>query len=281
MKVFSHITILLFVSIILFLNGCTEATTEPLKLDTPTNLVFDNILTWDEVDNALEYQLYLNNELITLDENFYIINEEGSFEAYLIAIATGYEDSDASTTIYFTIEYDNEVEFTLNIDSEYITWNSVEYATEYNVFINGIQYTAETNQLNILDVPAGLLDISVQAVFPTGISSFSDTHHYQHNLIVTESIPIQYSIYSNCDVIMLSIVWCPLLWGRGATSFTITSPFESTKNSTASRPSILSSSIISLAKLTAFSDCSRVIDDGQINLSTRLALGSKSISTTG
>lgn len=40
-------------------------------------------------------------------------------------------------------------------------------------------------------------------------------------------------------------------------------------------------SILSLAILIAFSDCSTVIDDGQINLSIRFALLSKSISTTG
>jgi hypothetical protein len=202
MKLFRRI---LVVVVLAFLFGCqttTESTTTTPKLNTPENLVFDGVVSWNEVNNALSYDVYINDDLINVDDNIYVIEEEGTYSIYVIAKADGYIDSEPSLTLDIEVDYENNIEFTIDIDDEVVSWNEVEDATGYNLFINGVKTEVEENSFNLQTTNAGLLRISVQAIYPIGESNVSQVYNYEHNLIETAKIMFQYSLNSNIDIIV-------------------------------------------------------------------------------
>ncbi len=86
---------------------------------------------------------------------------------------------------------------------------------------------------------------------------------------------------SYCDVSFASIVWWPLLCGRGAISLTSTFPSRVTNISTASMPIKLSFSTINLAILSASPKIPGERSAGAKRYSTRFWMGWKTISTAG
>lgn len=87
-------------------------TVEETKLSTPTNLsITYNTLRWDYVENATDYKVYFNGELIfTTKANFLnlvgLIPENSSGNITIIATANGYIDSFSSESIsYSNINY--------------------------------------------------------------------------------------------------------------------------------------------------------------------------------
>nr|MDA3779382.1 hypothetical protein [Bacteroidales bacterium] len=209
-----YIKILFSAFLIFTFIGCNgETTTSPptfTKLSTPTNVSYDGLLTWDDVDNALNYDVSMNGDTISVNDNFYAFDEEGTYTVYIIAKAPEYIDSDASESISLTIDYDNNVEFNLSHDDDMITWDEISDAIEYNIFIDGIKHNVSNNSYSIDGEDSGVISISVQAVYPIGLSNISDSILVEYNLTETDLLNFQYSTYSTQDV----IIWEELTFGN-------------------------------------------------------------------
>jgi hypothetical protein len=190
---------LLMIAFLLF--GC-NSTTETPKLSTPDNLIYDGLLRWDSVSGAMTYEVYLDEVMHVVSDNFFVIEEEGSYDIKIIAKAPGHLDSDASEILEVDIDYENEVDFTFSKNEDIISWNEVEDAEEYNLFINGTKFVTESASYDISEIDEGVLRITVQAVYPIGVSNVSDIFTIEHDLVLEDEIYFQYSLNSSVDIII-------------------------------------------------------------------------------
>jgi len=187
--------------------GCQNNQTTKLKqLDQPNNLKVEGILvSWSEVDNAESYQVFLNGEYISTADNYYLIDEEGEYEVYVVAKAENFDDSIASLVLSVEIDFNNSVRFEISIDEEnkLIEWNEVDSIENYMVFINGEAHIVETNQYSYADNEPGLLSFRVQGIYPIGETDVSEVIYLEHNL---EEINLlfQYSKFSEQNILLLN-----------------------------------------------------------------------------
>lgn len=193
--------VLILLSLTILLVGC-NGNTEVKKLDKPDNLVFDGVLSWDSVENALSYEISINGELDEVTDNFYVFDSEGTYDVFIIAKAPGYLSSDSSDVLNLVINYENEIEFSFSIDDSIVSWNEVDDALSYNVFIFGTKYETEDVFFDISSFDSGVIRLTVQAVYPIGVSNISDVFTVANDLILVDEIFFQYSIYSSVDLIL-------------------------------------------------------------------------------
>lgn len=76
------------------------------KLSTPTISIKDNIISWNMIENATSYEVYVNESLATTTTDLsYTIPSaaEGTYNFYIIAITdiTGYQSSDISNVLVY------------------------------------------------------------------------------------------------------------------------------------------------------------------------------------
>jgi hypothetical protein len=193
--------ILILLSLTILLVGC-NGNTEVKKLDKPDNLVFDGVLSWDHVDNAVSYEISINGDIEEVTDNFFVFDSEGTYDVFVIAKAPGYLSSDSSDVLNLVINYENEIEFIFNIDQGIVSWNEVDDALSYNVFIFGTKYETEDAFFDISDFDSGVIKITVQAVYPIGVSNISDVLTVDYDLVLVDEIVFQYSIYSTVDLVV-------------------------------------------------------------------------------
>jgi hypothetical protein len=131
-----------------------------------------------------------------------VIEEEASYDIRVVAKSLGYISSDSSETLEVDVDYENVVEFAVSKNEDVISWNEIEDATEYNLFINGTKFVVESTSYDISEIDEGVLRISVQAVYPIGVSNISDIFTVDHDLVMEDEIYFQYSLNSTVDVII-------------------------------------------------------------------------------
>lgn len=98
---------LLLVAVLLFptlaFAACQDNTTQ---LDAPANVAVSDsgLVTWDAVDNATGYVVYLNGQAQTeiADTSYQIVATNAEISVYVVAVADGYTDSKASATVVYS-----------------------------------------------------------------------------------------------------------------------------------------------------------------------------------
>lgn len=134
----------------------TVTNTETEQLSAPTITLTDNVLSWAAVENAVLYEIYLNDSLVTRQmETTYTIRQTapGTYN-YTVKAVSGdehYTTSNASNVVAYVV---NEVSNTpVQLDAPVITvdeqtgvvsWNAVEHATGYIVFENNDDVSTQT-----------------------------------------------------------------------------------------------------------------------------------------
>ncbi|MBI9008568.1 MAG: hypothetical protein JEZ05_00930 [Tenericutes bacterium] len=196
-----YLVIIISLALTFVLVGCTEETTV-LKLETPSNLEYNGVLEWDNVEGAVSYDLYLNEELETVNENMFVFDEEGTYSVYIIAKASGYLDSDPSATINVEIDYEAIVDFNISVEDNVLSWNDIIDAASYIILVNGTEYEIDANTYSLINLVDGVNSITIQAVYPIGVSNVSDIFYVASNLIETGTIDFQYSKNSVIDIII-------------------------------------------------------------------------------
>ena len=150
----------------------TASTTSEIKLDAPVIGIKDNLLYWDNINNASGYKIYINDEVIEVDNTFYSIEKSnpGKYKVSVVATTnkTGYLDSDKSNEINYVV---SEVEATtlipprIELKDNVVTWKKVYNSTSYKVFLDDdeVLETKDTSYVITTDV-AGMHYIKVMAI---------------------------------------------------------------------------------------------------------------------
>jgi hypothetical protein len=215
-KIMKYIFIICLSSFVLI--GCdnkttTETTTASTTITTilealeaPTNLVQNtNNISWDAVDNATEYEIHLDDSVFETSNTEYTISTEGSYLVYVVAKAIGWNDSDSSEVLTVELSYEHSVDFNKSLEGNTVSWDSIDNAIGYNVVINGVSHTVTNTTYTITGFDPGYLSITVQAVFPIGVSNFSDPLFYENNLTILDTVNVQYSINSDADIVIWTV----------------------------------------------------------------------------
>jgi hypothetical protein len=200
--------ILLIFIIGLLLVGCEpEEEIQIEQLTTPTELSIDQtMLMWDSVFHATAYEVSINEDVTIVEDNYIVIEDEGTYSVSIVAIADGFIDSNPSETFEFTIDYDNDftIDITTDEENKRLTWESVDDAIHYRIYINGTSYDTEQTEFSYADIDSGLLKISIQGIYPIGMTSVSEIRYIEHNLNETKVLSFQYSRYSTQNIMILN-----------------------------------------------------------------------------
>ncbi len=127
------------------------------KIATPNLSLDDTTLTWDAVDGATEYEIYVNGEeIVAISSNTslsYDISSlaVGKYEIYIVAITSDvkYISSDESNVV----NYVNLSTPSITLLDSTIYWTGIANASYYEVYIDStlaatIPYSATTNAYN-------------------------------------------------------------------------------------------------------------------------------------
>lgn len=140
-------------STILLLSGC-NLTNNKTKLDTPVLRITDATLSWDKIENASGYTLFLNGiDELDLDNsvNQYTLNfsTEGIYKIKLKARGDkdNYADSDYSNIITYKYEIKQDTKLpapVISLNKSLVLWEQVKGATEYKIYVNN-EYVETTS----------------------------------------------------------------------------------------------------------------------------------------
>ena len=130
----------------------SNAVSYPISLDAPVLTLKENVVTWDAVENATGYKVYVGRTIVgsilaaTLDKDTrtFTIPETTEEGYYIVVVALNdtYLDYTAESADAY-VTYKSALDApTLTIDGTSITWNEISYASKYQIKISGTVYDA-------------------------------------------------------------------------------------------------------------------------------------------
>ena len=151
------------------------------KLDAPTITRDEQVILWDEIENAQKYKIYKDTEFIstTKETAFDLSNidfEAGTYSMSIKATAPLNSDSNFSNSISITM-----IEApTLTFSSEgVLSWNNIANATSYNLWIdNELVYSGNLTSHDMTEYVESIQDMHeyrVQAIGNNGLFSSKST----------------------------------------------------------------------------------------------------------
>lgn len=172
---FSKILLFLMLLLIVFaLTACGNVVLTDLP--APSGLtVIDNVLHWNSVSGANAYIVNCDGtDVATVSDLQYTLTGLTEGRTYTFKVKAkhtlgAYNDSPYSDTYSYQYVGGNSTPRLLapanvNINDGVITWDAVENAQGYVVWINGTEYTAEQNQFTAPTLEDGAYNIKVKAV---------------------------------------------------------------------------------------------------------------------
>lgn len=158
-------------------------------LDTPTNLVVENqIISFDEVDNASYYMINYDGNTITIKPSgkgeiifdaSKIFGEAKTYEVKVKAIGTGNYKNSNYTAIFKYTKTQNFDTPTVKINGQMLTWTAIEDAKYYTikaVYPNGSQ-GVYTYSSNLFDIKPLLQEVGVYK-FQVKVGQEQDDNDY-------------------------------------------------------------------------------------------------------
>lgn len=102
-----------------------------------------NNITWEKIENASTYQVYINSELMsTQEECLYVFDktEPGEYKINVKAISstTDFSDSKLSNTITIVLEAETLLPPFIKLDGNVISWQEVDNATKYEIYVDEV-----------------------------------------------------------------------------------------------------------------------------------------------
>jgi hypothetical protein len=184
-RIFTIFTVLVF-SVLLVACG-------DIELDAPVVEINNGIVSWEAVENADNYKVFINTDVKETTETSYNLNDEnlavGTYTIYVVAAAES-SLSMPSNSVSFEVTdggENNDLSTPSNvvITDDMITWDAVADATGYTVMIGTESYTTSTNSydLSSLGLSPGEYSVTVKANNATDSSSASSAVSY----VVTET----------------------------------------------------------------------------------------------
>ena len=124
-----------------------QSFSQKLKLKTPENISENNNgeLIWDAVENDKIYEIYNSGVALkqTNSTRFTIPNKVPATYVFSIK-ALGWGNlitSDSSSALTVVVRKLESPTIVLNSTDNYISWNYIQYAEKYDVYINGYKIT--------------------------------------------------------------------------------------------------------------------------------------------
>jgi hypothetical protein len=127
---------------------------EPI-LPAPKNLkITDTVLTWDTINSAVSYLVYVDEDTFSVSENSYSfehLTDIGIYNVKVMAIGDDimYFDSEWSEEIEYIIFTTLSIPTNLHIEGTTLTWNTVDNAEGYIVDINGETFEVVENNYSL------------------------------------------------------------------------------------------------------------------------------------
>ena len=156
-----------------------------VSLETPIPVVSGKTVTWEAVNGASKYEYRINGSLVRTEATTIDLNGYPS-EKYTIAVRALPADNKLNTVSAWSLEVMLSIVDRLstpvltvvqpslkNPDKASISWEPVEYASGYEVFINDVRPECDGTTLNFTD-KSGSFQVKVTAVNP-GVYDSSET----------------------------------------------------------------------------------------------------------
>lgn len=196
--------------------GCTSDNDLAEQLSAPTISLSDNVISWNDIDNADSYIIYRDGVSVgEVTDTSYTISatEEGSYLYFVVATSEndGYFDSSVSNPVTYTVESSVLSAPQVTLSGDVLSWSAVNHATGYTIYrdnvavdqvtsasytididvvgsynfkvvATGSGYTSSTasNSVTYICAPlsdADLADTTVYLVGDSTVSSFTDTYY--------------------------------------------------------------------------------------------------------
>lgn len=178
---------------------------EKIKLATPTGLTFNSTaitLSWNTVENAEQYEIYLNSELFATTEDIvltltdYDNVPDGIVNASVRATAYSFESSDFSAEISFNHHVPLNAPV-ISATGSVVSWNAVPNAVLYRVYLKNFEgLTAEYSVENATSTDISTMwegmsdgDVYVAITANPGAGSFEWVNSTRSNQITVVKAP--------------------------------------------------------------------------------------------
>jgi hypothetical protein len=138
-------------------------------LNVPNGLeIVDKTLIWNEVPNAKGYIVFVNGaEHEVIDEEYLLeYLPTGKYEITVQAIGNGitYLNSELSGIKNYTATEKLNAPNGLQINDKLLTWNAVDNAKSYIIYINGAENPSDKASYSLEGLTAGIYGIKVKAI---------------------------------------------------------------------------------------------------------------------
>lgn len=148
---------LAFLTAIPFLHACTPGQVVIKTLQTPTNVTaYQNSISWDAVENADYYEVAVNGEVYRTQNTNLSINmltKSGKYEIFVVAYSNSslYLTSEMSQVLNYDTrqKFSAPTNFSINKQTEVLSWTKVESAQNYVLSINGATITLTSRDYRI------------------------------------------------------------------------------------------------------------------------------------
>lgn len=217
---------LLLLILLLLCVACSAST-----LATPDGLTLDyNILSWNRVEDADGYVVWVNGEEYTSQTNFLELSlSNGEYELKVKAISSGkYSDSEYSESIFYNATADKNMDrlstpSILGIDGHgQITWSMVGNSLGYRIFSNNsLIHTVEGQNVMsfVLDIlEPGTYSIQIQAIGDNvnySDSARSNSYKFVIDPDGTPALPLLSAPVITYDAPTKSICWTKIRYAIG------------------------------------------------------------------
>ena len=139
------------------------------ELDTPLVVLNGNVASWEAIDNASEYEVFVDGISIGKQTGLsYTIAETkvGTYKLKVVAIAAGkpYSDSIESNEVTYTIFPTQLSAPVITIDENVVSWQQVDNAKEYEVYVDDNLVSTQTELSYNLPEVFGKHTVNVVAI---------------------------------------------------------------------------------------------------------------------
>ncbi len=147
------------------------------QLPSITLTLSDELISWNSVDNADLYDIYLNDVLVADTTGLsYLINpvalelSYGTHTFKVVASATGYQSSEDTVQYEYINQQAQPLDAptSVTLNGDIVSWSSVANASGYRVVINGqnndLDNVTLSFDLSTLDLPNGTYSVQVMAI---------------------------------------------------------------------------------------------------------------------
>lgn len=173
-----------------------------VELKEPRNLkIVDNTLTWDDIQMASKYTVYINDQTFEVTENSFDLSSLSKNILYEITVVAHYEDKVSSHSKQITYSI-FEVPKNLIINEDNILlWDKINEATKYTIYINDKTFEVLENKFDLKQLSENAFySIKIKAHYNSHQSEFSKEINYHTFKDIIETIQVSFNKITNYDL---------------------------------------------------------------------------------